>query len=176
MPQSSHASAIPVFAVQISVDNPAIAAIAERLSQAVEKSVQTELGKLAAAIRTTASEEPVPVPARSKPPVITPEGVDLHDEERAKVADLRTALLLGKVPENAGILIDSKTTAKLLNVSHRTLYRLLDEGAMPGPVKIGGNMKRWRLAEILEWVDSDCPPQKFWSYPTESGKRKKTGR
>lgn len=175
MPQS-HTSNIPVFALQVSVDNPAVGAIAERLSQAVEKAVEAELGKLATAVQKTVGQEAGSRPRRSNPPIITPEGVELPDEERAKAADLRTALLLGKIPEDSGILIDSKTTAKLLNISHRTLYRLLSEGAMPEPVKVGGNMKRWRVAEILEWVDSDCPRKKHWSYPGADVNPKRKGR
>jgi len=173
MPQP-HSSGVPVFAVQVSVENPAIATIAERLAQAVEKAVHTELGKLAVAIQKTASPESPPI--RSNPPVIIPEGVELLDEERAKAADLRTALLVGKVPDNSGILIDSKTTAKLLNVSYRTLFRLLDEKAMPQPVALGSNIKKWRLAEILEWVEADCPPQKHWTYPSPEAHRKGKGR
>ena len=168
----SRSSGLPLFDLRVSIENPAIATIAERLCQAVERAVGAHLMKL--------ESPPAKKPKQQslKPPVIVPDGVELPEEERRKAADLRTALLLGKLPEDAGILIDHRTTAKLLNVSQRTLYRLSSEGAIPEPVKIAGNihMKRWRLAEILEWVESDCPPRKHWSYPNANLNRRKKGR
>ena len=94
-------------------------------------------------------------------------GVSLSDQERLKAPDLRTALLIGKVPEDAGLLIDVKTTAKLLNVSSRTLYRLHDLGMTPSPVRLG-RLVRFRLAELLAWIEADCPPKKHWSYSPDS--------
>lgn len=170
MSESTHSSGAPLLTLHITLDNPAIAALAKQLCQAVEKTITTHLSKLEA---TVAAEPPSPAP---RPSVIVPEGVELPGEERLKAVDLRTALLLGKIPEDSGILIDGKATAKLLNIAHRTLYRLLSMGAMPEPVKLVGKMKRWRLAEILEWVDSDCPPQKHWNYPNVEPKRRPKGR
>jgi hypothetical protein len=41
----------------------------------------------------------------------------------------------------------------------------------PSPVRIGRGDKWW-LAEILEWIEADCPLQKVWAQrrqnPTES--------
>lgn len=164
-------ASIRLLNVQISVDNPAVAAMADRLCHAVEKTVHVELGRLAMAIRATA-----PPPEPPKPAVGTPQGVELADDQRLRATDLRMALLLGKIPKESGILIDSKATAKLLNISYRTLFRLLDEKAMPEPVTLGSNIKKWRLAEILEWVDNDCPPQKHWTYPGSDANRKGRGR
>lgn len=91
-------------------------------------------------------------------------GVELPDQERLMAGDLRTALLLGKLPEDAGLLIDRKTAARLLNVSSRTLYRLHSVGATPDPLRIGGKIIRFRLAELLAWIEADCPPKKHWTY------------
>ena len=96
-------------------------------------------------------------------------GVELGPDEKLKAADLRAALLLGKVPEDTGILVDTKTAARLLNVSARTWYRLCDIKAAPAPLRLG-NLVRWRLAEILAWVEANCPPQKHWSYSAKSTK------
>lgn len=170
MPASPQSSGVRLLDLQITLDHPAVAALAERLCQAVEKTITTHLSKLETMVPAT-----LPGPLL-KPANITPEGVDLPEEERLKAANLRTALLLGKIPDNSGILIDGKATARLLNISYRTLYRLVDMKAMPEPVTLGGNMKRWRVAEILEWVDSDCPPQKHWNYPDVPTKRKPKGR
>jgi excisionase family DNA binding protein len=98
-------------------------------------------------------------------------GIELPPEEQLKAKDLRIALLLGKVPEEAGILIDTSTTAKLLNVSHRTLDRLADEKAIPQPVRISGRLVRWRLAELLEWIEEGCPHPTHWTYSPTTGSR-----
>ncbi len=87
--------------------------------------------------------------------------------EKQSAATLRTALLLGKIPDDAGMLIDAKTTASLLNISCRTLYRLCHEEAVPAPVRLGG-IVRWRVLEITEWIDNDCPTRRNWTY---SGRR-----
>lgn len=91
--------------------------------------------------------------------------IEISDGERIKAGDLRTALLLGKVPDTAGLLVDTKTMSKLLNVSSRTLSRLDDLQAVPTPIRLGGNMIRWRLAEILAWMDAGCPLRRNWTYP-----------
>lgn len=93
--------------------------------------------------------------------------IEISDSERIKAGDLRTALLLGKVPETAGLLIDKKIMAQLLNVSSRTLSRLDDLQAIPAPIRLGsaGSMVRWRLAEILAWMDAGCPLRRNWTYP-----------
>lgn len=102
-------------------------------------------------------------------------GVDVSDAARAKAADLRIALLLGKIPDSPGILVDAATTAKLLGISRSSFFRLLSMEAVPEPVLLGGKIGRWRLAELLEWIEAGCPPRSFWKYKGHgaSPKRKK---
>jgi len=88
-------------------------------------------------------------------------GTELKATDKLKAADLRTALLLGKIPEDAGLLIDTKTFARLLSISSRTLSRLIDLKAVPQPVNLG-RLIRWRLADVLEWIEADCPSQQSW--------------
>lgn len=99
--------------------------------------------------------------------------IEVSDQERIKAGDLRAALLLGKVPATAGLLIDKKIMSELLNVSARTLSRLDDLKAIPEPVRLG-SMIRWRLAEVLAWMDAGCPLRRNWTYPpsTETKKRR----
>ncbi len=54
------------------------------------------------------------------------------------------------------ILISAEELAKLMDVSVRTLWRLLSAGKVPQPVRIGRNT-RWRLAEIREWIEKGYP-------------------
>lgn len=97
--------------------------------------------------------------ANSSPLVSSP-GTELKQKDKFKAADLRMALLMGKIPEDSGLLIDAKTFAHLLSISSRTLSRLIDLKAVPMPVHLG-RLVRWRLFEVLEWIEADCPPQKI---------------
>ena len=46
--------------------------------------------------------------------------------------------------------------ATLLRCSRRHVYRLVDAGRMPAPVKIGA-LIRWSRASIEEWIAAGCP-------------------
>jgi len=112
------------------------------------------------------------VQANARPSAPESPGTHLNQAEKLKAADLRTALLMGKIPEGSGLLIDAKILARLLDLSHSTLYRLLAEGAIPEPVQLG-RMKKWRLAEVLEWIEADCPAQRFWIAMKQQSARRK---
>lgn len=99
--------------------------------------------------------------ANSPPSALTP-GTELKPNDKFKAGDLRMALLMGKIPDDSGLLIDAKTFANLLSISSRTLSRLIDLKAVPIPVRLG-RLVRWRLVEVLEWIEADCPPQKSWT-------------
>lgn len=99
--------------------------------------------------------------ANSSPLVSSP-GTELKTKDKLKAADLRMSLLMGKIPDDSGLLIDAKTFASLLSISSRTLSRLIDLKAVPMPVHLG-RLVRWRLTEVLEWIEADCPPQKSWT-------------
>jgi excisionase family DNA binding protein len=77
-------------------------------------------------------------------------------EARRRIS--QRALLRGEeLPEDQGLLIDSKEAARLLKVSARTLWKLQDSGEMPPPVRIGRAV-RWSLAALKKWVEAKCPP------------------
>jgi predicted DNA-binding transcriptional regulator AlpA len=98
----------------------------------------------------------------NSPPLVSSPGTELKPNDKFKAADLRVALLMGKIPDDSGLLIDAKTFANLLSISSRTLSRLIDLKAVPMPVHLG-RLVRWRLDEVLEWIEADCPPQKSWT-------------
>ena len=58
--------------------------------------------------------------------------------------------------ETATKLINAEELAQMLDVSERTLWRLLSGGKVPQPVRIGRNT-RWRLTEVAEWIEKGCP-------------------
>ena len=53
-------------------------------------------------------------------------------------------------------LITAEELARMLNVSTRTLWRLLAKGELPEPVRLGGST-RWRSEEVSRWIDEGCP-------------------
>lgn len=56
-------------------------------------------------------------------------------------------------------LLTADDVAALLNVSERTLWRLLSAGKVPKPVRIGRST-RWRAEDVREWVQKGCPAGK----------------
>ncbi len=61
-----------------------------------------------------------------------------------------------KPPEIVVTLICVEQVAALLNVSTRTVWRLLSAGRLPQPLRFGGNV-RWRLDQLGEWIERGCP-------------------
>jgi len=48
---------------------------------------------------------------------------------------------------------------KMLNVSKRTVFRLLADGDFPVPFRISANVLRWRRSAILNWLETRQAPQ-----------------
>jgi excisionase family DNA binding protein len=57
------------------------------------------------------------------------------------------------------LVLSAEQLAELLDISERTLWRLLSSGKLLQPVRFGGNT-RWRYAEVMKWLDEGCPSQK----------------
>jgi predicted DNA-binding transcriptional regulator AlpA len=134
----------------------------------IESFVASELEKLRQSLEIHQRE-------RSPPSAAATTGVEVAPADKVKAADLRTALLLGKLPEDAGLLIDTKVVARLLSISPRMVFSLDQEEAMPAPVRVG-RLVRWSLTEIIEWVDSGCPPRHKWRYSGSVAGRTKKNR
>jgi excisionase family DNA binding protein len=58
--------------------------------------------------------------------------------------------------EAAPVLLTADEVATMLNVSERTLWRLLSAGKVPQPVRFGRST-RWKAAEVTAWIDRGCP-------------------
>jgi predicted DNA-binding transcriptional regulator AlpA len=147
----------PELTARIPIGQQVLAPIIEVFRQVVEQTVKREVTTLVTALKAF-REIPPPTAAAATT------GVILSEEAKLKAADLRIALLMRKIPDSSGLLVDAKTTAKLLNISRAHLYNLLSINAIPAPVHIGKTI-RWRLAEILKWVEEGCPPCDRWVYP-----------
>ena len=53
-------------------------------------------------------------------------------------------------------LITAAQLARLMQISQRTLWRLVSAGKVIRPIRIGGNT-RWRLNEVERWIADGCP-------------------
>jgi excisionase family DNA binding protein len=62
----------------------------------------------------------------------------------------------------AATLITAAEFARLMQISRRTLWRLVSAGKVIQPVRIGGNTQ-WRLSEVEQWIDDGCPPSAEFS-------------
>ena len=51
------------------------------------------------------------------------------------------------------LTLDATEVAQLLGISKRTIYRLLDAGQIPKPIKLG-NATRWRRSDIVLFVEA----------------------
>lgn len=54
-------------------------------------------------------------------------------------------------------LLTKEQVAQRLNISLRTVYRLIQTGEIPAPVKLG-KMLRWRTDVLDAWIENDCKP------------------
>lgn len=54
------------------------------------------------------------------------------------------------------VLLTAEEVALRLNVSERTLWRLLSAGKLPKPVRFGRNT-RWKATAVAEWIQQGCP-------------------
>ena len=49
-------------------------------------------------------------------------------------------------------LISTREAARMLGVSTRTMLRMGADGTIPPPVRMGTNLLRWRLADLLAFI------------------------
>ena len=57
-----------------------------------------------------------------------------------------------QIPKESYQLISKKEAASLLSISTRTLDRLISEGELPQPIKVGKS-SRLRLIDITQFID-----------------------
>ena len=59
------------------------------------------------------------------------------------------------------LLIDAARLAEMLDRSLTSVRRDDKAGRIPRPVTLNGS-RRWRVDEILRWVDAGCPKRADW--------------
>ena len=55
------------------------------------------------------------------------------------------------------IMLTASDVAGMLDITPRTLWRLVARGEIVQPVRFGGST-RWRRAELTKWIEAGCPP------------------
>jgi excisionase family DNA binding protein len=53
-------------------------------------------------------------------------------------------------------MLTAADVADMLACSTKTVYRLVDRGAIPRPVRLGG-MLRWHRPRLEQWIADGCP-------------------
>lgn len=64
---------------------------------------------------------------------------------------------MAKSVDDSPALLSVDQVAGLLQVSRRTVWRLVSAGELIPPVRLRGN-SRWRRVELEAWIESGCPP------------------
>lgn len=165
-PVKPRSASLHALDVGLTISESTVKDLFEELRRLIKDTVREELSQQHSKVNASKDdlrEQPKPLSG----------GIELPTTEQLKAKDLRMALLLGKLPEDSGFLIDTNTTAKLLSITRRTLERMVSAQEISPPIRITGRMKRWRLTELLEWIEAGCPHPNHWSYSSDSGVRRK---
>jgi predicted DNA-binding transcriptional regulator AlpA len=72
------------------------------------------------------------------------------------------------------LLIDADGLARMLDCSPTSVRRYDKAGRIPRPVPLGG-AKKWRLAEIVAWVNAGCPKRRDWDVMRKPARLAKVG-
>ena len=82
--------------------------------------------------------------------------VELRPLKSIKPYDLNTPLRKSTVEVG---MLTIRDIARILNCSSRSIYRLVDAGRIPQPVKLGA-MNRWPQQAFEAWIAQGCQPTK----------------
>ena len=54
-------------------------------------------------------------------------------------------------------LLNVREVTELIGVSKSTLHRMVSANRFPRPIRVGLRAVRWRLSEVLAWMESRPP-------------------
>src|SRR5689334_20649504 len=83
----------------------------------------------------------------------------VHRDDALPVADASSAETVRQVAPAAALqplMVDVNGLAVLLSRSPASLFRDDAAGRIPAALRIGGS-KRWRYADVVAWVEMNCP-------------------
>jgi predicted DNA-binding transcriptional regulator AlpA len=122
----------------------------------VTEAVQQEFEK-----RAEQSKSPSATASPPRDEAAATRAVDLPAAQQAAAETARAHSGLQFGLKDGQGLADARTVARFLDVSGRSLYKLMAVQAMPPPISLGRS-KRWIVEEILAWVYAGCPNQDRW--------------
>tara|TARA_R100000315_G_C5138276_1_gene79071 strand:- start:56 stop:265 length:210 start_codon:yes stop_codon:yes gene_type:complete len=56
-------------------------------------------------------------------------------------------------------LLDRRALQAKLKISLRTIDRMIRDGQLPEPIRLGKRALRWPSNQINEWIQEGCPKQ-----------------
>ncbi len=59
---------------------------------------------------------------------------------------------MSSLPAQCPQLVDARHVAAMLNLSVRTLWRLIKLRGFPQPIRVGPRAIRWRLSDVADYV------------------------
>ncbi|MBL4701842.1 MAG: helix-turn-helix domain-containing protein [Phycisphaeraceae bacterium] len=62
-------------------------------------------------------------------------------------------------------LVTALKAAELLGISRAHFYRMHNAGRVPLPIRLGGSV-RWRVSELVAWVEAGMPNRQKWQSMT----------
>lgn len=128
-----------------------------RLKEVVEEVVREILRDHLEEITKAASKQAAP-----KTPDID-RGIQVSEAERTAAARARTQSGVKFGLKDGQGLVDTKTLARFLDISPRTLFKMMVTHEMPTPISFG-RTKRWVMEEIQAWVYAGCPGEQRWNH------------
>ena len=127
---------------QLTLDRPSIEALGEAIGRAMINAGNEQAS-------STGDPFQIGFPPQRRSDNTTPSARSTS-ESRQQTPDM---------PEE--LLLDTRTVAKLLNVSDRTVWSYSNSGEMLRPIKIGSAV-RWPRDEFVAWINAGCPTHDEW--------------
>lgn len=56
--------------------------------------------------------------------------------------------------EQQQVLLKIKQVLELVPVGKTTLYKMIDDGKFPRPIRLSERAVAWRKSDILQWIDN----------------------
>lgn len=60
------------------------------------------------------------------------------------------------------VLLSVSDLAQVLGTSTRTIWRLLEQGKLPAPARLGTRL-RWRTRDVQDWIKAGMPDAESWA-------------
>ena len=81
-------------------------------------------------------------------------GFPLQRLTTIKAFDKLTATsVTGDSKMTQSLLLERKELQELIGVSHTTIYRMIQRGELPAPIRFGERVVRWERHVIMSWID-----------------------